>query len=220
MDSTQADLAGNKSSSLTGVLSLLARWPSYLVFTALLLWVCWYDRLPSLSWDALTLYFLWIAFLGLWLPVRIVVWLSERPRAGAKRQLGRAIMLVCVMSILAVAVPHSRVVCRISFEANRPAFDRLAREALSPPSSSGFNVAISGEAISRTDDRARSIGVYEIERVEYKQIGSNNPEEVFIYLAPFHHHEGFVYCPRGRPDDPSLGINLGGGWYTFAEYSA
>ena len=219
MDSTQADLVSSKPSSLVRVLTLLAGWPSYLIFAALLLRLCWYGRLPSLPWDGLKLYFLWIAFfLGLWLPVRIAVWASIRPQAGAKRRLGGPIMLACFMFVLGLVAPHA--VCRISFELNRPAFDRLAREALAPPSSSGFHVSTRGEYTSRTNDSVPHVGVYEIERVEYRQIGSNAPEEVLIYLAPFGHHVGFAYCPRGRPDDPFLRTSLGGGWYTFAAYSA
>jgi hypothetical protein len=202
-DPPSSGSAGNNSSSVVRVLNRLTGWPSHLVSAGLLLWLCWYARLPSMPWSVFALYLLWMVFFILWLAVRIVVWISERSQPRKAHWLPWSV--TPVLFVLGFVVSYSGVVCRLAFEMNRPAFDRLAQQELASP-----NSRLGGGPL----------GVYEVEEVEYLRIDPAEPEEVIIYIAPFGRHVGFLYCPKCQSADPSRRRNLGGGWYTFISYSA
>jgi hypothetical protein len=205
MNTLQTAQVDNPPSLTDRVSNRFMGWPSHLISAAMLLWLCWYARLPSFPWVVLALYLLWILFLILWLVALMIARSSDRMHE--RRMHWSKWSVTPALVVLGFVVSYSGIVCRVAFELNRPALDRLARQMMASPNSS-LDV--------------RSVGVYQIEYISYRAASPGAPEAVLIDVAPFSRHEGFTYCPKcvRSPHDYFLRLDLGGGWYTFAVYSA
>lgn len=174
------------------------RWPMYLVFIVLFIQICRLARFPSMRFNALGVYFLWIVLLFIWSVLR-TLWVLHRSETPLKRLLHWS--APPALLVTAMVLPHSGLPCRWSFEMNRAAFDRLAQQVMASPRAM----------------HVQSIGPYDTSQVGCVEPtpGSKAGAEVVVTLSRTGEdlsRYGFAYHPDGRPHNP-YDQDLGGGWY-------
>jgi len=166
--------------------------PTHFAFLAVMLCTCWLASNPNDLYVLLAVP-AW-ALLGLYWFVRLIWYLTHRPRTTVSTL--RSWCIGPVLFVLTIVLLFGHVPLRIRFEASRPAFERLVKDAHDGKPFNGPQWA----------------GLYRVTSIV------NNEDVTRSISILLDSHHGFQHVTQPKGQHFVFGYPLGEGWATYSHW--